>query len=87
MLDLQPSVDHEQWMAAHLEGSPHHWGPEHQVEMGMLVGQGEEPETSSRRRLLPRDHQARNADPRAVQQVAHLLERDAAEGIELGAHE
>src|SRR5580704_19554025 len=33
VLDLQPAVDHEQGMPAHLESPLHHWGTEDQVEM------------------------------------------------------
>ena len=48
VLHLEASVDHEQGMAAHLERSLHHRGPEHQVEMRLLVRQGEESETACR---------------------------------------
>ena len=79
VLDLEPAVDHEQGMTAHLERPLHHRGTEHQVEMGILVRQREEPEAACRRRLLAGDDQSRDADPRAVHEVAHLHEWHAPE--------
>ena len=84
VLDLEAAVDHEQRVAAHLERSLHHRGPEHQVEVRILVRQREEAEAARRRRLLAGDHQPGDADAHAVGEVAHLAERDAAERIELG---